>query len=138
MKIISENPPNIKKIVEALGVRKPTVIYTYGPVIYNPGNGYIGNELMAHEETHMVQQGNDPDSWWDKYLKDPDFRLKQELEAYRNQIKEFRSIPSNRSREKVFFYIRNIALSLSGPTYGGIINYEKAFQLLKYEQEKSK
>mgnify|MGYP001563295695 CR=1 FL=1 len=131
--IIGEYPPNIKKIEAVLG-KDPIesgVVYTYGSTIYNPHGGYIPDDLMVHEETHMKQHGDDPAAWWDKYLVDPEFRLHEELEAYRNQYKQFRSHSKNRDRQKSFLFAYKIATDLSGPIYGNIISRQDALNMIK-------
>lgn len=47
-------------------------------------------DVEVHERTHLHQHGYTNDGaakWWDRYLKDADFRYEQELEAYRDQYR---------------------------------------------------
>lgn len=128
MNVIIAQPPNIKKIIKALGPRRSTTIYTFGSMIYNPGGGFISDDLRAHEDTHSVQQGADPDAWWAEYLKDPAFRYRMELAAYRNQYKFFRQTPRNRDRQKSFLFARKLASDLSSEIYGHAATYDQAFK----------
>lgn len=84
MKIINNNPPNIDKIKKAFPIVKGT-IFCYGDSIYNPDGMIISEDLIIHEGIHQKQQGDKIEEWWDKYISDKEFRLEQELEAYRNQ-----------------------------------------------------
>lgn len=129
MKIIVGFPPNIEKIRAKVSPNEKT-IFTYGDTLYNPGNhSPIPAELMAHEETHTIQQGNDPEGWWDKYLEDVHFRLEQEVEAYQAQYKKFRKLTTNKKLRSQL--ADRLAKDLSGATYGNIIDYYTARQRIK-------
>ena len=130
MKIIAnECPPIYDKILQAGMQPTDNAIYTYGDTIYNRSGGSITPDLMIHEETHCIQQGNDPDGWWDRYLNDGLFRIQQEVEAYANQYKFICQIQKDRNRrDKV---LRNMATILSSPTYGSIIGSSAAYKMIK-------
>ncbi len=127
MKITHGYPPNIGAIREKLNPSLNTV-FTYGDTIYIPSGGSPNKALMAHEETHMRQQGDDPKGWWDKYIASPDFRLRQEVEAYRNQYKEFSKA---KNRNRLYIFLSRIARDLSSSIYGNIISYDTAFKLIR-------
>jgi hypothetical protein len=121
MEIINDWPPNIKKIRKYVSPTNKT-IFTYGDTIYNPGGGKIDLALMAHEETHSKQQADvGVDDWWERYLSDNSFRLRQEVQAYKVQIKKS---GGNRT------LIQKCAHDLSSPIYGEIISYATAYKLL--------
>lgn len=126
MNILFEYPPNIEEIKKAF---KPTIytVYTYGENLYNPGKWPLPLDLIIHEKTHVIQQGKDPKAWWDRYIKDTQFRLHQELEAYRRQWK---AILRGNSKDKIGL-LRTIAEDLSGQMYGNIITYEEALKLIQ-------
>ncbi len=127
MKIVHAYPPNIDAIKEKLNP-SPNTVFTYGDTIYVPSGGHVYKDLMAHEETHMRQQGDDPKGWWDTYIASPDFRLSQEVEAYRNQYKEFSKA---KNRNRLYIFLARIARDLSSSIYGGIVSYEEAFKLIR-------
>jgi hypothetical protein len=131
MKIVFEYPPNIEDIKKKF-VLRPTVIFTYGDTIYNPGRGIITKDLMVHEETHQRQQGIDPAGWWMLYLNDPQFRLSQEVEAYQNQYQYF--IKYNHGRNEIFLFVLKIARDLSSSLYGNVVEYHEAVKLIKNEK----
>ena len=122
MKIIYEYPPNIEKIREHFPI-KSGIIFTYGGELYNPDKGNISADLMAHEETHVAQQGNDPDKWWDRYFIDDAFRLEQETEAYRNQYKYSLENYNRAGRKRL---LKKISKDLSSPLYGNLITENEA------------
>jgi len=130
MKILQGNPPNLDKIIKAgLKPDPDKTVFTYGDTIYNPGKGIIDPLLMKHEEIHSRQQGNDPDGWWDRYLKDINFRLAQELEAYGIQYKEAEKIIKDRNGLSKL--LRLLANDLSGEMYGKILTFQEAIIKIK-------
>lgn len=128
MDIKHEYPPNIEEIRETL---KPDndAVFTYGNVIYNPSGAVIGKHLLVHETIHSKQQGEDPAKWWECYLKDPQFRLEQEVEAYVSQYKFVRLTASSKYAES---FLEEIVEYLSGKMYGNIITAPKAKTLIRH------
>lgn len=127
MKIINSYPPNIDDIRKAFKI-SDSVVFTYRDCIYNPGGGNIADHLMAHEQTHEKQQGDDPEGWWKKYIADKEFRLNQEVEAYRNQFRFFKS--RYRDRNMVHRFLRQVSFDLSSEIYGNIVSFQEAFKLI--------
>ena len=132
MKIVPGHPPNISQIDQVLGVRSSkSIIYTYGDTIYAPGGiGGVTEDLKVHESVHMEQQSafDSPDDWWDRYLEDPEFRLEQEIEAYRKQY-EYINLHGNRKQRREAK--REIAKTLASQMYGNIITRLDAERLLE-------
>lgn len=130
MKIVNEFPPNIEKIKKVVEIT-PMTIFTYGDTIYNPGaHSPFPPELLAHEVVHSIQQGQDPEAWWDKYLSDVHFRLSQELDAYRAQYKKFRHLTTSKKLRADL--VNRLAKDLASPLYGNIIDYYTARQKIKF------
>jgi len=127
MNIVIGYPPNYKKIAKTFTLGVGT-IFTYGDKIYNPDNGGIDKPLLEHEKTHTIQQGNNIKKWWKKYLKDSEFRLSQELEAYQRQYRVAKEIYN---KPQLFNLLRSIALDLSGEMYGNIIDFDTAINKIK-------
>lgn len=125
MKIIEQYPPNYKEIEKAFNLGGITPVFTYGNYIYNPHKCIITLDLGEHERTHSRQQKEAPELWWDKYLKDPEFRLSQELEAYRNQFRFYKTAVKGWMP-----FLKRIAGDLSGRMYGNIISYQDAFNAI--------
>lgn len=129
MIIVNGFPPNIEKIRAAFPVRRNTV-YTYGDSIYAPGYDSLSKDLIEHERVHCAQQGSDIEGWWDRYIADRDFRLSQEVEAYRKQYQAFKSSCGG-SKTKCFQLLKYIATDLSGPMYGNLVGIFEAMRLIQ-------
>lgn len=129
MKIVNANPPNYEQICKAIPAVRLNrgIIFTYGAILYVPSGVEIPDHLMAHEETHTVQQGWDVDKWWDRYLTDTEFRLQQEVEAYQNQ---YAVLLDKYSRQQRRFILSKISEDLSGAMYGKLISKDYAKTLI--------
>lgn len=130
MKIVRAFPPNYDEICRHFDIRgRNTIIFAYGDTLYNPGGGTIDECLMKHEETHERQQAAmGVKEWWAKYLIDAQFRLSQEVEAYRNQYAHSLKVMARPGRR---FLLKTISKDLSGPMYGNIVTQEQAEALIK-------
>lgn len=134
MKIVEAFPPNYEKLKEVFKVDKD-VLFAYGDTIYNPFKFDLSKrpDLIAHEEVHERQQGNDVEGWWKKYIEDPKFRAEQEIEAYGLQVKFIRQMAGPEFAAKA---IQLYSKSLAGPIYGGAISEESAvYQISKYSKK---
>ena len=126
MKFSSEKPSIFEKCRERFGVNWDSVIITYGDTIYSK-NPPVDN-IIVHEKVHIKQQAEiGADAWWDRYFEDKDFRLLQELEAHKAQLKFIRE---NYPRPERRRWEKHIYSSFAG-NYGGIITKELAKELLK-------
>lgn len=88
--------------------------------------------MIVHESVHLEQQGNSlfgALKWWTKYIISKRFRLSQEIEAYRVQVKWFHDTQTASYKQK-FLYQRDVARILASPMYGSLISEEDAFKLL--------
>ena len=134
MQILNIQPPNFDEIAKVLDIRGGGLVFTYGNIIYNPDGGEIGADIIAHESIHAKQQGADPQSWWDKYLTDPKFRVKQEVEAYHEHYRYFKNRIGDRN--VVARYHHGMAVAISSSAYGRVIGYPEALKAIrtgKYE-----
>lgn len=130
MKIVYEYPPNydVLKKVFNLGDHE-NVIFTYGDTLYVPQGEKtkLDKPLMKHEEKHSEQQlAIGASWWWDRFLSEPQFRLEQELEAYREQYKAMGGM----TPQKRAGYLTHIATDLSSDIYGNLMNFEQAVQVI--------
>lgn len=124
----NQYPPNIDKVREVLDVSKPGVIFTYGNEIYIPSGIPLPDHLEVHEGVHVKQQYlMGKDTWWEQYLHDEQFRLSQELEAYREQM---RFIKQRYSRDYRRMMLNQLAKDLSSGIYGKVIDKHRAKQLI--------
>lgn len=123
MKVSSEYPPNIEKLVRAFG-SDPTAVYCYGDTIYNPSGREITPDVEIHEAVHSRQQGEHPEFWCDKYIEDAEFRLQCEVEAYGAQYAfASRFVPSTHIRK---WLVDKLASELSSPCYNLGITWAEA------------
>lgn len=132
MKITIGKPPIWDNACVAFQINPSSVLFTYGDTIYNPGDAQITDDLMIHEQVHAKQQKhNDEDAalWWGKYLRDPEFRISQEVEAYAEQYKFLcRKIQNKQQR---FELVKRMAEIMSGPLYGNCISFGSALFKIK-------
>lgn len=129
--IIAKKPPNYDLLVEAFGdLSKYKPVFAYMPNIYNPFNRTLTEDVIKHELIHIRQQGfyTSPEIWYNKYISDPFFRLEQETEAYGEQFLYVKT----KIRGKFLDWLKEkLAMELSGPAYGNLINYQKAESLIR-------
>lgn len=128
MKIIQSYPPNFEKIREKFDPPRNTV-FAYGDTIFAPDGVNLSEDLIVHESVHCKQQGGDIDGWWKRYMEDEQFRLSQEVEAYREQYKFFKKHSKDRNSHARF--IHRIAGDLCSGMYGSIISYSEAINKIK-------
>jgi hypothetical protein len=123
LKVVKGTPPNYKDIIKAIPAVEHTIglVFTYGDTIYSPLGTNIPDNLMVHEQTHEKQQ-KIPSEWWTRYLQDINFRLEQELEAYKNQYEFYKK----KNPLNWFPFLSAIATDLSSNAYGNIITYQEA------------
>lgn len=115
--------PLLEKYKEVFPITKDT-IFAYDNVIYSNNN--LPEHLIIHEKVHIRQQNEKGlDEWVFFFLKNPAFRLEQELEAYREQL------DSIKDRNLKALVRMESAKNLSGGLYGDIITFQKALELLK-------
>jgi hypothetical protein len=128
MKIVIDRPPMWDEIDAAFKVEGKPVIFAWGDKIYNPEGGEITPELVAHEEVHGERQGADVRGWWERYIKDPHFRLAEEVPAHRAEYRHFctRSIDRNARA----LYAHAVALRLCSPLYGRMVSLKEAIALV--------
>lgn len=132
MKIVHAKPPNYDELDAVFHVRgKKGVIFTWGDTIYNPSGISVSAELKAHEGVHFSRQTNHTpaiESWWRRYIDDPEFRLGEELPAHRAEYKAFcNRVRCYRSR---ISYCTAIAARLASPLYGALLQPAKARSLI--------
>lgn len=136
MQIKNTFPPNwneIKKVFPK--AEEQQAVFTFGETLHNPFKAEITRDLEIHEAVHSKQQGKDPQEWWDRYCKEPEFRVEEETIAYGTQLYYLKNtkvkdryLPSR----VIEWYIDKIAQTLSGKLYGECITYNKAKTRLRH------
>lgn len=101
----------------------PNTVFAYDNEIYCDTE--VPLDILVHESKHIERQNKvGADYWVEKYLVDPNFRLEEEVLAYRQQLQAF---TDRNERYKVKL---ECAKTLSSGLYGNIITYEQALKLL--------
>lgn len=130
MKIIKAYPPNFSQLKKAFPfiVGRPGILYAWGDRIYNPSGVKVQPWLLAHEEVHGRQQriAYDTQAWWEAYIRLPNFRLREELEAHRVEWKAYLSTFPENSPFDPCPYLERMAERLSSPLYGNMISKAEA------------
>ncbi len=129
MEIIAGRPPNFEQIARAFpAARALGTIFTYGEKVYVSDGAKLPPSLIAHECVHILQQGKEPQAWWDLYIANARFRFEQELEAHRKELELARGEGNRKHRRMV---LTAIAKRLSGPLYGNCVPLARAKKLLE-------
>lgn len=131
-KVRNQKPPVWDAVIAVFQVLPKHVFFTYGDTIYNPSGVQLREDIVQHESVHMEQQGYSNDGaalWWGKFLRDPEFRLQQEIEAYAHQYAWYCGKVSDRNMRVKF--LNMLTTSLSGPMYGHCITKAEADEVIK-------
>lgn len=114
--------PLLDKYKEKFNITDSTII-AYDKVIYS--NSYLPQHLEIHERRHLIRQDKmGVNKWVENYLNDEQFRLNEEIIAYKEQLF---SIKNREHREQ----LRKLcAKDLSSSTYGNIVSYQEAYKML--------
>lgn len=131
--IISVKPPEAKlysRAVNKWGVdfNKGTV-FTVGNTIHSKFR--IPEDLMRHELTHVRQQAEYKGGykkWWEDYFASDEFRLSQEVEAYRVQWRYIEATIKDRNEKSRL--LQHIIGHLSGTMYGKLVTRAEAKKLI--------
>jgi len=100
------------------------IIFTYGNTIYGRNLDY---GLICHELTHVTRQSiMGKNEWWEKYLDDTEFRVKEELIAYKNQYEAYKRNDHCLAQTA----LEQIGTIMSGPLYQGNISKEDVIRLI--------
>jgi len=119
-------PPNYDLILHHFPkCEKQKAVFTYGDIIFNPSGVLITPDLEKHEEVHSKQQGGNSLMWWDRYFKDKDFRLREELQAYASQYRFVKEMLKNQNG-LVNWLLEKLAEALSSELYNLDISYGEA------------
>ena len=128
MKIVNSTPPNIDQIKEKFPL-SGNEIFAFGDIIFNPGGFDIPAWLVAHEEVHQKQQGDDVEGWWGRYLVDAEFRYQMEFEAHLREYKSYCYHVKDRNAQTR--YLTTVARKLAAPLYGNMVSVSEAKRRIK-------
>jgi len=133
--IVYTYPPNIDDIAKVFPLAKelPNVVFAYGHTIYSPSKDRIPIPILKHEFVHCERQGTAEDGiieWWDKYLKDIDFRYMEERVAHIAEYIKACELAVDRSGRRRA--LREVSKKLSHPLYGRMVTFDHARTALKH------
>lgn len=129
MKIIKKLPffwPVVK--MRFPSVDPAHVVFSFGDDVYSLVEN-IEPAVMYHESIHAVQQGRSKVIgvfWWMLYLTSRRFRMKEELAAYKAQL---RWVLQHDSRNREYWY-QKIVGDFSSPNYGWRMTRNEALKKL--------
>jgi hypothetical protein len=131
--VVRGRPPNFDEIAAALpSALTRGAIFCYGDTIFNPDGVRLSPALRAHEAVHAQRQGKTDEAirgWWKSYLADAKFRLDEELPAHQAEFKTFCRL--ERDKEQRHRFLVGLAQRLSGPLYGGLIDFHAAKRAIR-------
>ncbi len=128
-------PPCYQEAQKRFGVNfyRDGVVFTYGDTIHFY-KGSLTPDIIVHEKVHIRQQTSfegGAAAWWGKYFIDEEFRLSQELEAYRAQWAYVqRAYRSNTHAHHLAFYAKSLCMIYKLPG----MNVEKASALIEEKE----
>ena len=133
--VVHARPPNFEAIAKVFPdvMRRKGILYAYGDKIYNPDKVQISPAKLAHEKVHSIQQkhAGGPEAWWDRYLADKAFRLKEELKAHVVEYHAYcRGVPTPPRKQRAA-YLDSIADRMSLPMYGAMTTRAAILPVLK-------
>ena len=127
----TKNAPNLSTIISLFNVDVNYVIIAYGDTIYAP-NKTMSRDLLVHELVHCERQGfntKQAERWWQRYLEDKEFRLNEEVLAYKAQFNFCKNVYKDKNRQIKILYA--LAKELSSPMYGEIVSLSEAIKLIE-------
>lgn len=125
-----KDAPNLQALKDMFHISEVDAIIAYGDAIYAP-NKTLTADLLVHEMVHCERQGFNPESakrWYEKYMGDPQFRLAEEVAAYRQQYFYCTRVYKDRNRQAKILHA--LAMELSSARYGSIVSHSVAKKLI--------
>jgi hypothetical protein len=128
VKFSKQKPPIYEKCEEMFGVKwKKGIIMTYGDTVHCKYK--LKEPKITHESVHVDQQMKiGKEDWWSRYFEDDKFRLDQEVEAYRAEIKWIRH--NVKGMDLKSRMIEKIVQDISSEMYGNMVSEKEALELL--------
>jgi hypothetical protein len=136
---LTKYPPNYREITKAFPkVVSTSCLFAWGDDYYNPYNVRVPIKLEAHEAMHGRRQllyaskiyGDGIEGWWAQYLKDPGFRLDEEVIAHRMEYLTA-NVSETLNRHERRGLLKVTAARLAHPMYEYGITKARALRLLR-------
>lgn len=130
MQVKKALPPNYEAIKLAGFGGDEHAIYTYGDTCYTLTEREIPEDILAHEEQHSKQQGNNPDAYIHQWLTDKDFRRESEVEAYAVQLN---FLKKQQGAKIAYALLPEMAKNLASASYKLGLTYHQAETLIRHK-----
>ncbi len=129
MILSNEKPPVYERCHKVFGADwDKGITITYGDSVHCKFDISQVADLLVHERVHIRQQTEmGKDIWWERYFTDKEFRLSQEIEAYKAQIAWMRIHYPRKKRKDVERFIYELMVRL----YNFCETEKQAKELLK-------
>lgn len=135
MKVSHTRPWLLYLWLRLIGLKpRPNSIYTFGGTVFTPGA--LTPDLVTHEAMHRKQQSEmgpwiiGPLRWWWSY-RTPEFRLKNEVEAYAAQLRFCEDRMPRRMALRVLYALAEV---LASPMYDVGLDEPRAMAAIQDER----
>lgn len=125
-----DEAPNLEELKKTFKVDENNLIISYGDRIFVKGKR-LSPDLLVHELTHCDRQGFKEDTakrWWERYMREVQFRLEEEVIAYKNQYEYCLKVYKDRNKQAKILW--SLAGHLAGSQYGNLISHSDAMLLI--------
>ena len=128
MKFSKEKPPNWSRLEKVFNVEwGGSLVVAYGDTIHHTNP--IDPSTVIHEGVHLLRQ-EDPEQWWERYIRDSRFRFEEEILAYREQYKFLKA--TIKDRNQLARMLWKLASDLSDPKmYNLPFSHGECMKLIK-------
>ena len=130
--MLLEFPPIYAEIAAVFRLHEyRDIVFSFGPQLYNPYGISVQGDIIAHEAVHGARQGDNPQDtldWWQRYMKDPAFRLSEEIYAHRAEYRWLREHGDRHQRRGAG---KRVATKLASPLYGKLLSVAMARKILE-------
>lgn len=127
--ILNTKPPVFEQCKEMFGIDWDYTTFAYYPSIHTKDPNSLSDDIIQHEYIHLKRQKEiGTEVWWEKYLTDNQFRLDEELLAYRRQYNYLKErMDRNELHRLVMFWSH----TLGSKSYGFLIDPKIALKEIK-------
>ena len=130
MKFSNSKPLIFDRLHKAFGVEwGRELVIAYDGTVYHSKS--LDPSVIVHENVHLVRQKKNPNQWWESYIKDKEFRFKEELLAYHAQYDYLKD--TIKDRNELARHLFRLATDLSGKMYGNMVSHSEAMRLIKMQ-----
>lgn len=127
--ILDTKPPVFEQCEAQFGINWDNTTFAYYPDIHTKSPLFLTDDVIQHEYIHLQRQKViGTEIWWEKYLADKEFRLEEELLAYRRQ---YNFLKGKMDRNGLYRLVWGWSYTLASPFYGDLIEAKMAYNKIK-------